>query len=118
MKHKGRSAFFGGQARLPKELSATEVLQAVAEVDLASGGIVDLDLTPCPELISRTLKQMMVGMTLPGDLDELIQVIEGRLFYKGKKAVVTAVKDMVREYKEYLYRAAKGGDHSPVGNDP
>ena len=118
MKPKGRTAFFGGQARLPKELSASEVFQAIAEVDLANGRVVEVEFYPCPDLMGRVLKQMMVGMVLPGDLEDLLQEIELRLYYKGKKAVLTAVKDMVREYKEYLYRAAKGGEHPSTKDEP
>ena len=119
MKQKGRTLIFGGQARLPQELSASEVLQANVEIEMETGKVLDADFKPCPALIARTLKQMMIGISLPDDLNDLLSEIERRLFYKGKKAVITALKEMVRECREYQYRASKGSlsseEERPVG---
>lgn len=115
MKHNERTLLIGGQARLPKELSAGEVLQAVAEVELATGKVLDADFLPCPPLIVGMLKQLMIGMALPDDVNDLLHEVEQRLFYKGKKAVITAIKDLAREYREYQYRASKGLSPPPEG---
>jgi hypothetical protein len=107
MTYKDGALIFGGQARLPKELSAAEVLQAVAEVEISSGKVLAVEFNPCPPLIARMLKQMMVGMSLQNDVSDLLTEIEQRLFHKNKKAVITAIKDLFREYREYQYRASK-----------
>jgi len=99
---------FGGQARLPKELSAAEVFQVIAEVESTSGKILEVEFSPCPLLIARMLKQMVIGMSLQNDVGDLLREIEQRLFHKNKKAVITAIKDLFREYREYQYRASKG----------
>jgi hypothetical protein len=107
MTHNNGVLIFGGQARLPKELSADEVLQVIAEVEVSSGKVLAVDFNPCPLLIARMLKQMMVGMTLQNDVSDLLSEIEQRLFHKNKKAVMTAIKDLLRETREYQYRASK-----------
>lgn len=107
MNYKEKTLIFGGQARLPKELSAAEVFQVMAAVEVDTGKVVETDFTPCPPLIMGMLKQMMVGMSLQNDVNDLLVEIEQRLFHKSKKAVITAIKDLVREYREYQYRASK-----------
>jgi len=107
MDHNAGMFIFGGQARLPKELSAVEVFQVIAHVDVPTGKVVEVDFMPCPPLIIGMLKQMMVGMSLQSDANDLLLQIEQRFFHKSKKAVITAIKDLVREYREYLYRASK-----------
>jgi len=111
MKPKGRALNFGGVARLPQELSANEVLQVNVEIEIETGKVLEADFKPCPELIARMLAQMMIGMSLPDDLNDLLSEIDQRLHYKGKKAVITAVKDLARELREYQYRASKAPLH-------
>jgi hypothetical protein len=107
MNYKEKTLIFGGQARLPKELSAAEVFQVMAAVEVDTGKVVETDFTPCPPLIMGMLKQMMVGMSLQNDVNDLLVEIEQRLFHKCKKAVITAIKDLFREYREYQYRVSK-----------
>jgi len=107
MSHNSETFIFGGQARLPKELSAVEVFQVIAHVEVATGKVVEVDFMPCPPLIIGMLKQMIVGMSLQTDVNDLLVQIEQRLYHKSKKAVITAIKDLVREYREFLYRASK-----------
>ncbi|HUK57226.1 MAG TPA: DUF3870 domain-containing protein [Nitrospiria bacterium] len=107
MDPKAGTFIFGGQARLPKELSAVEVFQVVAHIDVPTAKVVEVDFMPCPPLIVGMLRQMMVGMSLQNDVNDLLVEIEQRLFHKSKKAVITAIKDLVREYREYQYRATK-----------
>ena len=113
MNHNAGTYIFGGQARLPKELSAVEVFQVIAHVEVSTGKVVEVDFVPCPPLIIGMLKQMMVGMSLQTDVNDLLVQIEQRLFHKSKKAVITAIKDLVREYREFLYRASKATHPSP-----
>ena len=115
MNYKEKTLIFGGQARLPKELSAAEVFQVMAAVELDTGKVVEADFTPCPPLIMRMLKQMMVGMSLQNDVSDLLNEIEQRLFHKSKKAVITAIKDLVREYREYQYRVSKSSHPTSEG---
>jgi len=68
----------------------------------------NVDFQPCPGLIARMLKQMIIGRSLPDDLDDVLSEIEGRIFYKGKKALITAIKETVRELREFQNRATQG----------
>ena len=115
MKPSGKTAVFGGQARLPKDLSTGDVFQVITEVNVETGEVLDADFSPCPPLIARILKKKMVGMSLPDDTNELLNKLENDLFYKGKKAVITAIKDLAREFREYRYRVSKNTHPSSEG---
>lgn len=105
---KEKTALFGGQARLPRELSNSEIFQAIGEVEIATGKVVSVEFSPCPPIIAALLGRLIVGMVLPDDLNDVLNEIDQRVFYKGKKAVITAIKDMGREFREFQYRASKG----------
>ena len=104
----GKTLIVGGQARLPHELSSSEVVQVIVEIEVETGTVLDADIRPCPPLIARLLKQMMIGASLPDDLNVLQSEIERRLFYNGKPALIAALKDLVRECREFQYRLFKG----------
>jgi Domain of unknown function (DUF3870) len=90
----------GGQARLPKELVETGLLQVIAEVDVATGKVLEVEIIPCPALIKGLLRPLLVGLSLRDDESAVLRGIEQRLFHISKKAVRVAIKDMVWEYRE------------------
>ena len=94
----------GGQARLPKELSLGEVFQTVVELDPSTNEVLDASFSPCSPIIERMLKQMMIGINLTTEVAGLLDTIEKRLHHRNKKAVITSIKDMAREYREYQDR--------------
>lgn len=98
----------GGQARLPKELSTGTVFQLVVELDFERNEVLDVNCAPCLPLIERFLKQAMTGMNLEEDMETLLEGIEKRLIHRSKKAVSTAIKDLVREYREYKHGPTPG----------
>jgi hypothetical protein len=104
MESKERTLIIGGQARLPKELSVGEVFQVVVELDPTKVEVLDVSFTPCVPVIEKMLRQLMIGMKLETDLNQVLDEIEQRLHHKSKKAVMTAIKDLVREYREYQFR--------------
>jgi len=91
---------FGGMARLPKEFTEAEVLQVITEVDAATGKVLEVEIVPNSPLILKLLKPMMVGISLRDDYHDLLTAIEQQLYHRTKKAVIVAVKDMIREYRE------------------
>jgi hypothetical protein len=97
---KGTTLIFGGMARLPKEFTEAEVLQVIAEVDGTTGKVLEVEIVPNSPLILKLLKPMMVGMSLRDDYHDLLTAIEQQLYHRTKKAVIVAVKDMIREYRE------------------
>ena len=107
MEPKGRTLVLGGQARLPKELSSGEVFQVVVELDPDTVEVLEVSFAPCLPVIEKMLRQLMIGMNLETGVNDLLNEIEQRLHHKSKKAVMTAIKDLVREYREYMYRPSK-----------
>ena len=100
MQPKERTLIVGGQARLPREISEAEVFQVIAEEEAATGKVLEVEIAPRSLLILELLKQLLVGVSLRNDVHERLQEIERRLFHRAKKAVIVAVKDMAREYRE------------------
>jgi hypothetical protein len=113
MQTKERTLIIGGQARLPKEITEAEVFQVIAEVDEATGKVLEVEIAPCAPLILELLKHLLVGVSLKNDVHELLQEIERRLFHRAKKAVIVAVKDMTREYRE-----SQAPKPLPINPDP
>jgi hypothetical protein len=97
---KNKILLIGGQARLPKELVEAGVLQVIAEVDVPTGKVLEVEIIPCPALIAGMLRPMLVGLSLRNDVSALLNEIEQRLFHKSKKAVMVAIRDVVWEYRE------------------
>jgi Domain of unknown function (DUF3870) len=91
----------GGMARLPNDLiTSTPVFQAIATVSLDTGVVEDIEFAPSPDLLSEKLREVLVGRSLLDDGAEILTEIEQRFFHRSKKAVIVAVKDMVREFRE------------------
>jgi Domain of unknown function (DUF3870) len=102
MATKMNTMIFAGMARLPKEFTGAEVFQVIAELDAATGKVLDVEIAPRIPLILELLKPMLIGQSLSENVNDVVQRIELRLFHRAKKAVIVAVKDMAREYRESL----------------
>jgi Domain of unknown function (DUF3870) len=91
----------GGMARLPNDLiTSTPVFQAIATVSLEKGIVEDIEFAPSPALLSEKLREVLVGRSLLDDSAEILTEIEQRFFHRSKKAVIVAVKDLLREFRE------------------
>lgn len=101
MKFDANTLIVGGQARLPKELSTGEVFQVVVEVDRDTSKVLEASFSPCLPVIEKMLRQELIGVSLDTEASSILETIEKRLYHRNKRAVITAVKDVVREYKEY-----------------
>ncbi len=93
--------FIGGQSRLPKELSQGESLQVVMELDQETGRVIDVSFGPTLPIIQNLLSKLIVGMSLEKDSEALFETIRTRLQHRSQKAVIAAVRDLLREYNEY-----------------
>jgi hypothetical protein len=113
MPPKERTLIVGGQARLPKEITEAEVFQVIAEVDEGTGKVLAVEIAPNSPLILEMLKQMLVGISLRNGVANLLAEIDQRLFHRAKKAVIVAVKDMAREYRE-----SQAPKLPPITSDP
>ncbi|HEY5648015.1 MAG TPA: DUF3870 domain-containing protein [Nitrospiria bacterium] len=90
----------GGQARLPKELSDNIVLTVLAKMETATGKILEVECLPCMKLVQDLLGDVVLGRNIPDDLDAILNELEKRLIFKGKRALMTAMKDLAREFQE------------------
>lgn len=94
----------GGQARLPKELSEHAVLIILAKVAVQTGEILEVECSPSLDLVHGVLREAALGKKVPEDLELILNEIEGRLIFKGKRAILTAIKDLFREFHEHNSR--------------
>lgn len=97
----GNTIVLGGTSHLPKELSEGECLQITVLVDKDKLTVRDLNCTHCPRLIEDLLKQLMIGMHLEKDLEMLLSSINSRVHYRGKKAVLAAIRELMLVYREF-----------------
>jgi hypothetical protein len=105
----------GGQARLPKELASGGVFQLVVELDPKKGEIIEMSCAPCLPVVEKVLRELLVGIKLETEHDIVLEGIERRIIHRGKKAMSTAVKDLVREYREYKYQFSKSAESRTDG---
>ncbi len=103
MQTKKHTLILGGQARLPKEISTGQVFQVVVELDPEENRVIRASFAPCPSVIEDFLKQMIIGVNLETQLNDVLVAVEQRLQLRSKKAVLTAIKDLDRAYREYRY---------------
>ena len=105
----------GGQARLPKELSTGEVFQIVVEMNLKTGEISEVSCGPCVSIIEKFVKELLTGVSLETDLNKVLEEVDKRLHHRSKKAVSTAIKDLLRELREFKNRDTKQQDRHLEG---
>lgn len=94
----------GGQARLPKELSENVVLLVMAILEKSTGKILEVECIPCMNLIQKLLADILLGKNIPEDLETILNELDDRLIYKGKRALMTAIKDLTREYQDQKFQ--------------
>ena len=97
----------GGQARLPKELSANVVLTVMAVLERSTGKILEVDCQPCMNLVKGLLGDILLGKNVPDDLEMILSAMDDRLFFKGKRALMTAIKDLSREFQEQKFKSSE-----------
>jgi len=101
MQSDGDRLIVGGMARLPNDLiTTTPVFQAIASVSPDTGIVEEIEFAPSPPLLAEKLREILVGRSLSDESAEILTEIERRFFHRAKKAVIVAVKDLVREYRE------------------
>jgi hypothetical protein len=102
-----RTLIVSGQARVPKALSANQVIQVVAELDAASNEVINVNVHPSPPIIQKFLHRVMIGIRLEAGLNEVLDAIEHRLIHPSKAGIITALKDLFREFEK------AGNVHAP-----
>lgn len=88
-----------GFSRMPNEISnAGKTCEIVAEI--VGGKIQRVEVPANSELLGEMICDILKGVNLtdPAKVAAAIQDIESKLQYRGKKAVLAAFRDVVREY--------------------
>ncbi len=105
-----QNLIFGGQARLSAELGAGEVFQIVTWVSFENQKITDVSCSPCLPLAEKFFKQLLIKKNLEEDIESILKSLQTRYHHRGKNAVLTALKEMHRQYMDY--RHGKGSEPS------
>ena len=95
-----QTVVIGGQSRLPQDLFPDRVLQLVVELEETSGNIKDVAFIPPLPVVQNLVLKQMNGMNIVLDLAETIKMIEERVHHRSRKAIIAAIRDLLREYRE------------------
>jgi hypothetical protein len=113
MESKNRSIVIVGQARLPRGLFEQEILQLIVELDSGDGRIMEMAVTPSLPLVEKFLRRQMIGLHLVSGTPSLIRYVQEGLIYRGSKAILAAMTDVVRKHGDFLQALAiPRGDRS------
>ena len=104
MESEKQTIILSGQARLPKNLSAEEVIQIIIEMNPDTDEIIDVSCSPCSSVIDKFLRKLMTGKSMESGPADLLEAIENRFHHRSQKAILTALRDLFREYREYRER--------------
>ena len=108
MKEEKQTVYMGGQSRLPKDLSQGEPFQVVVEFEPETAKVVEASFSPCLPIVSDFLRGLMIGINLETETEPVLEEISKRFRHRSQKAVIAAIRDMLREYKEFKYGVPKG----------
>jgi len=95
---------FGGFARLPANAAhmyASGVLAVELEVDPYDMKVVDAACNCLPALGQKFLIGILVGKKLDDGLEHAIKEIRARYFSTAQRAMIAALEDVLRNYKEF-----------------
>jgi hypothetical protein len=98
---KNQTLVIGGQSKLPRELFGQEILQMEVELDIQDGQIIEISVTPSLPVVDRFLRKRMIGLHLESEIETARSTIQKELIFRGRKAILSALSDIVRQYGEY-----------------
>lgn len=107
---------FAGHARLPQgsgERLASAVVTVEAEVDTATGEIVDATCYPASRLAERLVRSILRGRNLQDGLDASAEELLRRYISPSQRALATAVANVYETYVRW-----KTATHGPASSDP
>ena len=94
------SVLVGGQSRLPKDQGPNAIFEAMLQVDLHTGKVLEASFGPCLPVTNEFVKRLVMGMSIKTDLEEIVTALELRLSSRIKKAIMAAIRDAARNYEE------------------
>ncbi|MEN2465250.1 DUF3870 domain-containing protein [Ornithinibacillus sp. FSL M8-0202] len=99
------TVFIAGHARLPSGMAAQnmfETLTITAEIDRKYGVIVAASCTLATEHGRDFVQYLLRGYSLQDGIDEPIQTVKRHYMGKAGNAIVSALKDLHKQYELYL----------------
>lgn len=96
---------FCGNSKLPQNVTARHVfgyLSVELEVDPVGFKIVDVSCTLLPALGEKILVNALIGCNIEEGVKNAVEEIENRFFSTTKRAVIAAIEDVHKRYKDYL----------------
>lgn len=99
------TVIFGGFARLPANAAsmyAVGVLAVEIEVDPYDMKVVDAACNCLPPLGQKFLVGLLVGNRIEDGLEDAIKTIRVRYFSTAQRAMIAALEDVQKNYREYL----------------
>ncbi|NLC12389.1 MAG: DUF3870 domain-containing protein [Firmicutes bacterium] len=99
------SILLSGYAKLPANMvraSTEQVIGVAVVVDPKTSLVIDAECSLVLEIARNFLKDIMIGINLEKDFDDLISKIEKRYQGSASKAIMTALKVIYNKYLGYL----------------
>ena len=102
------TVIFSGFARLPANAAniyMAGVLAVEIEVDPYDMKIVDAACKCLPPLGQKFLVGLLVGNKIDDDMEDVIKTIRARYFSTAQRAMIAALEDVQKNYREYLLKS-------------
>ena len=102
------TVIFSGFARLPANAAniyMAGVLAVEIEVDPYDMKIVDAAGNCLPPLGQKFLVGLLVGNKIDDDMEDVIKTIRARYFSTAQRAMIAALEDVQKNYREYLLKS-------------
>lgn len=99
-----------GTSRLPATLAGTAasgLLIIEVAIDPAQSTVVDVSASGLAPLAERFVRALLVGQVLPGGLTKAISGIEQRYFADNRKALLAALFDVTKKYRNAFTEQAE-----------
>lgn len=99
------TVIFSGFARLPANAASMYIVGVLAveiEVDPYDMKIVDAACNCLPPLGQKFLVSLLVGNKIENGMEDAIKMIRARYFSTAQRAMIAALEDVQKNYREYL----------------
>ena len=110
MKHGKDVIYVVGYARLPAETAAKHVYDMLSlgiALERASGRILEVSCTDLPPYGNEFIRDILLGKKLEEDLSTITEEIRSRYICRTSNALLAALEDLVKRFKEHERRTRK-----------
>ena len=100
------TVFIAGHARLPSGMAAQnmyETLTITAEIDKHYGVIIVASCTLATLHGQDFVHQLLRGYSLRDGIEKPIEVVKSHYLGKAGNAIISALKDLYKQYEQYVH---------------